>query len=115
MEISLTPGAMPANGTFGVSAAAMMPATAVPCPRQSILPVPVRSTGLLTAFSCGCVLSTPLSTIATVTPAPLLSLHTSGRLKRRWAHDSLMLNIPRGGEQSGASDRRRGRDGSCDR
>jgi hypothetical protein len=83
-------GATPVNGTPWVrrSLAAMMPATEVPCPTQSWLP-PTREMAVTRPASCR-VKSTPLSTTATVTPAPRDSGHTLANASARCAHGCLV-------------------------
>ena len=68
------PGAIPRSPTPARGAAAMMLATAVPCPTQSCPPVPVwrrkSRPGSTLPLSCGYPASTPESMTATVTPVP---------------------------------------------
>ena len=78
-------GATPVNEMPGIGAAAMMLATAVPWPTQSapggmpFLVPATRSGPRITRFpNCG-LASTPLSTTATVTPAPLVRFQTEAK------------------------------------
>ena len=75
-------GATPVNEMPGTGAAAMMLATAVPWPTQSapggmpgLVPATRSGPGITRSPNCGFA-STPLSTTATVTPAPLVRFQT---------------------------------------
>ena len=91
MESTLACGATPLKGVPACGAAAMMLATAVPCPTQSAPSgtpgtAVVRSGPAVTRSpNCG-LASTPLSMTATVTPAPWVRFHTLEKLSARWAH-----------------------------
>jgi len=89
-------GATPVNETPASGAAAMMLAIEVPWPTQSAFretpgPDPAgsaaaRSGPMITRRpNCGFA-STPLSTTATVTPAPLVRSQTEENPRARWAH-----------------------------
>jgi len=91
-------GATPVNETPASGAAAMMLAIEVPWPTQSAFretpePVPdpagsaaARSGPMMTRRpNCG-LASTPLSTTATVTPAPVVRSQTEENRSARWAH-----------------------------
>ncbi len=85
-------GATPVNETPGTGAAAMMLATAVPWPTQSApggMPglVPATRSGprMTRSPNCGFA-STPLSTTATVTPAPLVRFQTEAKPSSCCAH-----------------------------
>src|SRR6478672_770826 len=87
-------GATPVNETPGIGAAAMMLATAVPWPTQSapggmprLVPATRSGPGITRSPNCGFA-STPLSTIATVTPAPLVRSHTAENRSACCAHGS---------------------------
>nr|WP_255274319.1 hypothetical protein [Actinomadura madurae] len=91
---SLTCGATPTNGTsrLRMSVAAMMPATSVPCPRQSSVVVPDASKLAATLpLSCGWAALMPLSTTATVTPPPRVIGHACSKSSRRCAHGSMVI------------------------
>src|SRR3954467_7646284 len=87
-ETRCTPGATPTKGTLRDrrSCAAMMPATAVPCPMQSRIIVCVTSTEVTWPASWMWFASTPLSTTATVTPPPRVRFQTRVKSSRCWAH-----------------------------
>src|ERR1700722_803347 len=69
------------------SVAAIRLATAVPWPTQSRGPWPVRSMALTRPASWG-LKSTPLSTTATVTPWPRVTVHAPAMSRACWAHGS---------------------------
>src|SRR3954453_19329929 len=69
----------------------MMPATPVPWPTQSVRPVLVMSMLLMTLCNCGWAVSTPLSSTATLTPAPRVCDHASLKLSICCAHGSVLI------------------------
>ena len=101
-------GATPVNETPGTGAAAMMLATAVPWPTQSapggmpgLVPATKSGPGITRPPNCGFA-STPLSTIATVTPLPLDRSQTAEKRSACCAHGSLAgAAIPCWGGQPG--------------
>ncbi len=87
-------GATPVNETPGTGAAAMMLATAVPWPTQSapggmpgLVPATRSGPGMTRSPNCGFA-STPLSTTATVTPAPRVRFQTAENRSSCCAHGS---------------------------
>ena len=101
-------GATPVNETPGTGAAAMMLATAVPWPTQSapggmpgLVPATRSGPGITRSPNCGFA-STPLSTIATVTPLPLVRFQTAEKRSACCAHGALAgAAIPCCGGQPG--------------
>ena len=88
-------GATPVNETPGTGAAAIMLATAVPWPTQSapggtpgLVPATRSGPGITRSPNCGFA-STPLSTTATVTPAPLLRSHTDENPSSSCGHGAI--------------------------
>src|SRR6266576_3272749 len=101
-------GATPVNEMPGTGAAAMMLATAVPWPRQSapggmcgLAPTTRSGPGITRFPNCGFA-STPLSTTATVTPAPLVRFHTEEKPSSFCGHGAIAgAAVPRCAGQPG--------------
>src|SRR4051812_8355233 len=83
----------------------MMPATAVPWPSMSHVPgsAPRKFLpGLTRVASLGCVVDTPESRTATVTPPPRLSGQAADGLSRRSGHGRAASGLGNDGPHAGA-------------
>ncbi len=103
MGSTVASGAIPATGVPGTGAAAIIPATNVPWPEQSVFAgtrCPVTSAPARTRpASWGTAASTPVSITATVTPAPRVRFHTPAAPSRRCAHGIVRTISVDGGAQ----------------